>query len=195
MDEKAPICAREGCGNPVSHVKHGRRKKYCGPPCRQAAWQERNYEHNQALKKKWQDNNRDHLRAKSLAYYYATKEAFLAKQKVKYQRTRLTSPWKHIFNAAKARAAARKLPFDLTHDWIKARWTGHCELTGLPFVVGSRLGTSLAFSASIDRKEPRLGYTQTNCRLVLRAVNSFKGDDTDEIMLRIARALLAFMDK
>jgi hypothetical protein len=97
-----------------------------------------------------------------------------------------------LIGSARASAKKRGVPFDLTKDWLAARWTGYCELTGLPFatVSGPARRGGRREGPSIDRVRAEEGYVQSNCRVILQAVNQFRGDGTDEEMLRIARALV-----
>jgi len=80
------------------------------------------------------------------------------------------------------------LPFDLTLEWAREKYTGRCELTELEFKP--QIGVQCPFSPSIDRIVPELGYVQSNCRFVLSALNSLKQNGTDEDLLLIARALV-----
>ena len=94
-----------------------------------------------------------------------------------------------LLQGSKQRAKERGLQFDLTLDWILERWTGCCELTGLPFrldVIKRDL-----YSPSIDRINSTQGYTQSNCRLVLWAINMFKSNGSDDDIYTIAQALMA----
>ncbi len=102
-----------------------------------------------------------------------------------------TNPWRKMVTAAKGRAKKKSLPFDLTFEWGKDRWTGFCELTGLPF-ASRREAPVGAFSPSIDRIDPALGYIQSNCRFVLHGINALKSDGTDEAMYFLAESLLLF---
>ena len=102
------------------------------------------------------------------------------------------SPWRRMVIAAKQRATAKAMPFDLTFEWASKRWTGFCELTNLPFVVTRENGATAIFSPSLDRIIPVLGYVQTNCRFVLLGINGLKNDGTDEAMYLVAEALLAY---
>lgn len=79
----------------------------------------------------------------------------------------------HLLGGAKRRAAAKKLPFDLTLDWVLPRM-GTCEITGLTFVLepGRGAGQRSAFAPSIDRRILSAGYTQSNCRLIVWGLNA-----------------------
>ncbi len=104
-------------------------------------------------------------------------------------------PWFPLLAGAKQRAAKRKQPFDLTKEWASARWTGRCELTNIEFRgIEARVGNKrFAMSPSIDKIDPKKGYTQDNCRFIVFAVNWFKGEGSDEDMLFIARELVKNM--
>ena len=75
---------------------------------------------------------------------------------------------KSMLYFAKWRNRERKtpVPFDLTIEWALERWTGRCEITGLPFEV-RKVGGPNPFSPSIDRIIADKGSTQDNCRFVL----------------------------
>jgi hypothetical protein len=106
------------------------------------------------------------------------------------KRRRKRANWIYLIRKARERAKIDGIPCDLTADWGRARYTGKCEITGIPFERRYQCGHS-PFSASIDRIEPDLGYTQKNCRFILFGVNALKSDGTDDEMLTIARALVA----
>lgn len=105
-----------------------------------------------------------------------------------YANERQRYPWKRALINAAHRSGKKKFAFDLTREWCIERWTGKCELSGIPFVFGSQ--TRFSFSPSIDRVDSAKGYTQDNCRFILYAINSFKGVGTDEQMLEIAKSLI-----
>lgn len=111
-----------------------------------------------------------------------------ASERESSKRARLRDPLPFMLRAARMRAAKQGVPFDLTIEWMRSRYTGACELTGLAFVqtVGG-IGTR---SPSLDRIRGGEGYTQGNCRFILSALNGFKGSGTDEEMLAIAVALV-----
>lgn len=95
--------------------------------------------------------------------------------------------WVSCLYNTKVSAKRLGLSFDLTPEWAKARWTGRCELSNLPFVRYS--DGPHPRSPSIDRIDSNLGYLQNNCRFVLCAINSLRLNGTDDEMYEIAAAL------
>jgi hypothetical protein len=120
----------------------------------------------------------------------ANLEAARAQQRESNYKARTVSPWFKLLAGAKARAKKYCIPFDLTEEWAISRWTGCCELTGIPFRSDERGSGPKSFAASVDQIEPRAGYVQSNCRFVLWAVNALKHDGNDTDMYLIAAALL-----
>lgn len=82
----------------------------------------------------------------------------------------------------------------ITREWIQERLDrGVCEVTGLPFVIESRLVKSAIrepWSPSLDKKDPLQGYTPENTQVVVWAYNTAKGSWKHEDVLTMARALL-----
>ena len=115
-------------------------------------------------------------------------ERALGYQRKAYKKSRKEKPWRILVDSAKLRAKKKNVPCSIDGAWAEARWNGYCELTGIPFATS---GARSPYSPSIDRRDPKLGYTKENCRFVLWAINAFKTDGTDTQMLEIARALLA----
>jgi hypothetical protein len=105
-----------------------------------------------------------------------------------YRESRDRDPVKFLVRAAKSRAKMKSLPFDLTVEWAREKWTGNCEVTGLAFAV--QKGCQGPWSPSIDKVDPKLGYIQSNCRFVLSAINCMKGNGTYEDVLTIAKAIV-----
>lgn len=101
---------------------------------------------------------------------------------------RLREPWRHLVKQARTKCRRKKVRFDLTYQWARERWTGRCELSGLPFELGR--STAGLFSPSLDRRIPSLGYIQTNCRFILNGINAFKHTGSDAELREICRAIL-----
>ena len=122
---------------------------------------------------------------KQQEYRNGRKPAIKLREQLRHKK----EPWKVLFYNAQQRARKKGLPFDLTKEWLKERWTGHCELTGLKFRVGKERvkGT---YSASIDKIVPEKGYVKNNCRIILMGINALKGIDSDKDMYKIAKALV-----
>lgn len=100
------------------------------------------------------------------------------------------NPFRSIFKNAQRRAKKLGWEFDLTMEWVKERYTGFCELSGLPFEIGVVHPTS--FSPSLDRKDSRKGYTQDNCRFILFGINCLRGKAIDDTNIyKIAKALVS----
>ena len=157
----------KGCGKDFQVRTAG---LYCSPSCRIKHYKKIKPEMFRALYEK----HRTKMNAHMLVRYY---------------KTRLNAPWRILLSSAKVRAKKRNVPFSISAEWCETRWTGHCELTGLPFDLEAR-GRN-AMSPSIDQIRAGKGYTPNNTRFVLWAINAAKGSDSDETLYRIAEALIS----
>ena len=163
------------CGSP--YVKKKRNQRYCSRPC---------------YVKAWPINNRAKAAEKSRLRRLANPQWYESREPGYYRtyRSKLTSkkPWKYLFNSRRADARKKGLLFELDDNWAEARWTGRCEVTNIVFRQNGQKGPH-PFSPSIDRIEPKLGYTKDNCRFVLWGCNAIKGTGTDSDMYEIALAI------
>lgn len=116
------------------------------------------------------------------------KEKRRLRMKLSEKKLQAKCPWRALVRDAGKRAKKKGLDFDLTSAWARDRWTGRCEVSGLEFKKGSMRSM---FSASIDRIDPKMGYTQGNCRFILMAVNMLKGWGSDDEMFLVAAAVAA----
>lgn len=94
---------------------------------------------------------------------------------------------------AKRRALRCHRKFNLTTRFLCAIWAeqkGACALTNLPFVIPQERNGFKAspYSPSIDRIDPFEGYTKSNVRLVVYAVNCSLHNYGEEIFKVIAQA-------
>ncbi len=157
--------------------------KYCTAKCREKARMLRPGEREKASARSVAYANKNKSRVR---VWYRTYYPGYAKKKMTAQ------PWSTLLTGAKRRAKIKHILFDLTPEWAAGRWTGYCELTGLPFSgPDKRVGyKNRNMSPSIDRINPAGPYTQNNCRIILWAVNCFKRDSSDTEMYEIANALI-----
>jgi hypothetical protein len=162
---------------------------------RMRAWHEANKEQQNEKRREWHHSHKGEANERRSAHYYADHELHKENQKVRNYDARLTHPWRALLHGARARALKKKVPYALTKEWAMETWTGRCAVTNVEFKLGLREWGPKAFSPSIDRIVPSLGYVPGNCRFVLWMVNAFKYDGTDEDMIAIARAIVENVDR
>lgn len=117
---------------------------------------------------------------------------------VRYAKQRKSDP-RHrasiLLNSSRKRALKLGIEHDLDLEWIYLRLkAGFCEVTGLPFkfdyyVQNNGQGQQRSFSPSLDRKDPKKGYTRENTQLVVWVYNAAKGVDDHSSVLVLAKAL------
>lgn len=97
-----------------------------------------------------------------------------------------------MLGKAKQRAKSGGLPYELDKAWLRiALQPMLCSVTGLPLTFDKGHGfRSNPWCPSIDRKQPALGYTRDNSRIVCWAYNLAKSEWGDDVPLRLAEALM-----
>lgn len=177
-----PIQTCEWCGNPFQNpwMKPSR---FCSTKCRDKE------KHNRP-------ENKAKRRIRSRELYHlnkADRSAYLSRWRHQNRLKVLQDrPWLSLLASAKHSAAQKSLQYTLDETWARSRWTGYCEVSGLPFSSPEeRVGyKNRNFCPSIDRIDPNVGYLKYNCRFVLWAVNSLKRDGTEDEMYLIAKAIV-----
>lgn len=115
---------------------------------------------------------------KSKRYFCSTK--CLSAQKSIDQSDEYTM-FRYMFKKARQRSVRYGREFSITLDDLKNIWElqkGCCNLTGVPLVFGETLydkehgGTT----ASLDRKDSRLGYTLDNIQIIHKKIQDLKSD-------------------
>ena len=108
------------------------------------------------------------------ARYQRYREDYRARRKAALQtvRGRLMS----LRDMARDRAARYGLEFSIDIDWLLEQWQrqeGRCALTGLEMTleIGDGSRRYIPFNPSLDRIDPKKGYTKENTRLVCTIVN------------------------
>ena len=91
-----------------------------------------------------------------------------------------------LIKSASKNAKKKKLTFDLTFDFIHSKLiSGVCDVTGLPFDFSKPSSTiKNPYSPSLDRIDPKQGYTIDNVRVVLWQFNAMKGEISDKELLQ-----------
>lgn len=107
----------------------------------------------------------------------------------RYAHYRATRPFYHRYHTVRSVSQQKKLPFDLTEEYLESIWTGHCEVSGLPiFLDTHRTDDS---HAELDRTVPEKGYTQGNVAWLSRKFNRLKSDAT----LEDTKLILAYLER
>jgi hypothetical protein len=108
--------------------------------------------------------------------------------RARYAAYKRTSPFKHKCARISFSARSKKLPFDLTPEYLESIWTGKCPVLGCPITLeGER---NLDSVAELDKFIPEKGYIKGNVSFISRRANRLKSDASiDEI-----RGLLNWME-
>jgi hypothetical protein len=115
-------------------------------------------------------------------------EAYEACERKRHRRAQ-----SQLFHSMAARACKSQLAMmsreDLDVLWNRAG--GRCEVTGIPFTWERyRNCIKRPWAASVDRVDNSKGYEFENCRLVCAAVNLALNEFGDDVLIRIAQALV-----
>lgn len=152
------------------------------------AYRSRNRERVAAYMAKYRQENKERFNGYNRKYRVENRE----KLRQESRKNRVEEPWRWLYYWARSRARRKCWEFDLDIEWVRSRYTGKCEVTGIPFKNSCSSGPDV-FSASIDRVDPKVGYLKSNCRIVLNAFNAMKGGGTDADVFRVAEAILKGM--
>jgi len=93
------------------------------------------------------------------------------------RRWRSRNPSRYLYNQAKRRSRERNIFFDISPEDIVI--PVYCPVLDIPLVMGRGLkGGPTHNSPSIDRIDPKKGYTPDNIRVISWRANSLKADAT-----------------
>lgn len=99
-----------------------------------------------------------------------------------------------LYNAAKNKAAGRKLQFDLKFNTVFRQVDrGYCMKTGILFDMRDSPvhGIDLPFRPSLDRIDNTRGYFDDNVQVVVKMYNTAKYYWNDEDVLYMAKMLIS----
>jgi hypothetical protein len=90
---------------------------------------------------------------------------------------------------AKGRAKFKKLPFNITEDYVKSITPSDmiCPALGIQMKVGQTAKESKVSAPSLDRLIPKLGYVKGNIIIVSNRANTLKRDATPEELMKVAK--------
>lgn len=129
------------------------------------------------------------------AYYAANREKWTEYRKTQREKLQQDSFLRagKLLTWIRVRAARSQREFDLTREWIADRLeSGVCEVTGIPLELSKPPGSRFhPWAPSVDRIDSKLGYTQSNCRVVCWIYNMAKSEWSDEVVMTFAKALSA----
>lgn len=103
------------------------------------------------------------------------------------------------FNDIKSGAACRKLEFNVTQEYL---WNlflmqnKKCALSGIEItlspILTNRKADRMNISASLDRKNPNLGYIKENVQWVYKWINIMKGALSDNDFIGVCKLVANF---
>jgi len=130
--------------------------------------------------KRYYANNTEKVKKYTKEYYKKNRELMCLKTRewvkknpervvLSRRNLRLNKRENVMITSTKMSAKNKNIAFNLTHEWFRLRFQiGACELSGIPFDM---VGKKTPNSPSVDRIDPKGGYTIENCRLILWSIN------------------------
>ena len=100
-----------------------------------------------------------------------------------------------MLTGAKHRAKKNNLEFRLTREHVyKLAQQAYCPISKRPFdwkleITANRQGSHTPDSPTLDRIDPRRGYTDDNVWLISYRMNSIKNDGTPQELVMISQAV------
>lgn len=89
-------------------------------------------------------------------------------------------------NTIKTRAAKKDIPCDIDADYLMSIYTGVCPVFGVPLCRRNGRRDTSAWSPTVDRIVPALGYVQGNVIIVSRRANNIKSDASVKEIIQVA---------
>jgi hypothetical protein len=108
-------------------------------------------------RKKWRQRNHEKISAEAISNYRSNPKRYVY----------------HMFKRAEKRAKEKNIPFTISKDDINIPHV--CPILGIPLVIGQGKGPCDT-SPSLDRIDPKLGYTPDNIMVISMKANKIKSD-------------------
>lgn len=125
--------------------------------------------------------------------YYRDWHAANKERQRKLQRQRYRAPEgraAYIWRAARTRAKEKGIAFSITSDDVLSLIeTGKCALSGIPFVFTKAKTLRNPFAPSLDRINPKNGYTKGNVRAVCVLGNYARSNWTDKELIAFCKGV------
>lgn len=143
---------------------------------------------------RYYSQDKEKSKAKSRQWRLENKEAVLKREKG--YRASLNGSAKSLIQNAAKRSLRLGLECELDWLWVVDSYhnqNGSCSLTNIPFQLEKdelRDTIKGPFRMSIDRINPKIGYTKENSRLVCVAINLGLNEFGEDVFERIASAFL-----
>ena len=108
------------------------------------------------------------------------------------RRTKPESRVSEMLAGARNRALKMNVPCDIDFDFVYPLvQAGRCQKTGLPFDLEPHPDHRVhPWAPSLDRIDGKKGYTTDNVRVVVAAYNYAKSEWSDDVLLRLAHAIV-----
>lgn len=121
----------------------------------------------------------------SLEEFIVREKLELAKEdrKILNLKNRTNTIERKLVTSAKERSKKFNLEFDITADDILI--PDFCPILEIPLFRGN--GAACANSPSLDRKDPKKGYTKENIWVISHKANTMKSDADSELLIKFAK--------
>lgn len=145
---------------------------------RKRIWREKNADHEKSLARQWRENNatyRDRSRDQrnTTSIKWNAENRSIVNQRGRDRR--LSDLPAYMWKAARTRAKAKNIPFDITVEDI-GQVPSTCPILNIPLKAGAKSNNS----PSLDRIIPSLGYVKGNIWIISSLANSIKGSKSLE---------------
>ena len=133
--------------------------------------------------------------SKELRIAVHNKQEYVKASKKKYRENKkLENPllyWAtNRISKTKSKCKKYNVPFSLTVEWVLENAPTHCPLLGIELTFGEINWIS---SASLDRKDPMLGYTPHNCMIISNKANRIKSDASLQELIMLTDNLKKYL--